>query len=237
MDDRAHVGLVDAHAEGDRGHDHVERAVPGRPPGRGRAGARSCRRGRRPTGARRAVSSAPPARRPLCASARRRSPGRALRLAQDPQRESRGSARRFDETASIAMFVRRNPWMKRRGEARPSCSAMSVLHGRCGGGGEGHDRGRAQRGQPLAEQAVVGPEVVPPLADAVGLVDRDERRRAAGQHLGEAGHAQALGGDEEEVEAAVEVGRQTARAAPGRGRSGSARPAGPAPGASRPGLP
>ena len=39
----------------------------------------------------------------------------------------------------------------------------------------------------------------------MGLVDRDERRRAAGQHLGEAGDPQPLGGDEEEVEPPLEV--------------------------------
>ncbi len=60
-------------------------------------------------------------------------------------------------------------------------------------------------GRMLAEGAVVGAEVVAPGADAVGFVDGDEGGLAAGEHLGEAGNAQALGCDEEEVEGAVEV--------------------------------
>jgi hypothetical protein len=39
----------------------------------------------------------------------------------------------------------------------------------------------------------------------VGFVDGDERGSAAGEHLGEAGDAHALGRDEEELEGAVEV--------------------------------
>ena len=57
----------------------------------------------------------------------------------------------------------------------------------------------------LAEGAVVGAEVVAPGADAVGLVDGDEGGLAAGEHLGEAGDADPLGRDEEEVERAGEV--------------------------------
>ncbi len=40
----------------------------------------------------------------------------------------------------------------------------------------------------------------------MGLVDGDERGFALGEHLGEAGDAEEFGGDEEEVEAAFEVG-------------------------------
>ena len=93
-----------------------------------------------------------------------------------------------------------------------------VLDARGGGGGERHDRRRPQRGQPLAEEPVVGPEVVPPLLDAVGLVDRHQRRGAAGQHLGEAGDPQALGRDEEEVEPPLEVGVGRPRATRPRSR-------------------
>ena len=60
-------------------------------------------------------------------------------------------------------------------------------------------------GQVVAERAVVGAEVVAPGGDAVGLVDGDEGGLALGEHLGEAGDAHALGGDEEELEGAVEV--------------------------------
>ena len=57
----------------------------------------------------------------------------------------------------------------------------------------------------VAEGAVVGAKVVAPDADAVGLVDGDESGLAAGEHLGKAGDAHALGRDEEEVERAGEV--------------------------------
>ncbi len=80
-----------------------------------------------------------------------------------------------------------------------------ALDRRGGGGGEGDDRGGAQGGQVVAECPVVGAEVVAPGGDAVGLVDGDEGRLALGEHLGEAGDAHALGGDEEELEGAVEV--------------------------------
>ena len=43
-------------------------------------------------------------------------------------------------------------------------------------------------GQALAEHAVVGAEVVPPLRDAVRLVDGDQRGLALGEHLREARH-------------------------------------------------
>jgi hypothetical protein len=44
-----------------------------------------------------------------------------------------------------------------------------------------------------------------PGGDAVGFVDGDEGGLALGEHLGKAGDAEALGGDEEEVERAIEV--------------------------------
>jgi hypothetical protein len=39
------------------------------------------------------------------------------------------------------------------------------------------------------------------LGDAVGFVDGDEGGLALGEHFGEAGDAEAFGGDEEELEA------------------------------------
>lgn len=45
-----------------------------------------------------------------------------------------------------------------------------------------------------------------PLRDAVRFVDGDERGFAFSEHLREAGDAEALGGDEEEVESAFEIG-------------------------------
>ena len=80
-----------------------------------------------------------------------------------------------------------------------------VLHHRRGRRRQRQHRGGAQLGQALAEHAVLGAEVVAPLRDAVGLVDGDERRRALREHLREAGHPEALGREEQEVELAGQV--------------------------------
>ena len=82
----------------------------------------------------------------------------------------------------------------------------------------------AEGGEVVAEGAVVGAEVVAPGGDAVGFVDGDEGGLAAGEHLGEAGDAHALGRDEEELEGAVEVvAAGLAGCRRGRGRSGCGR--------------
>ena len=80
-----------------------------------------------------------------------------------------------------------------------------ALHGRGGRGGEGDDRRGAQGREILSQHSVVGAEIVSPLRDAVGFVDGDEGRFAFGQHFGEAGDAQALGGDEEKLQRAGKV--------------------------------
>ena len=46
---------------------------------------------------------------------------------------------------------------------------------------------------------------MPPLRDTVRLIDGDEVRRPPREQLGEAGHPQALGRNEEKVERAIEV--------------------------------
>ena len=65
--------------------------------------------------------------------------------------------------------------------------------------GQGDARGRAE---PLAGQAdprVIGAEVVPPLADAVRLVDRQQGRLDPRHHLDEPAAAEPLRGDVDEV--------------------------------------
>lgn len=57
----------------------------------------------------------------------------------------------------------------------------------------------------MAKHAVVGAEVMAPLGNAVGFIDGDEAWLALSQHVDKAGDAEAFGGDEEEVEGAVEV--------------------------------
>ena len=121
-------------------------------------------------------------------------------------RDELGALRGFESsTTSMARLSRRKPWMKRAGCWRLSWVAMSFWTVRSGGGGEGDDGGGAEGGKVFAEGAVVGAEIVAPGGDAVGFVDGDERRLAAGEHLREARDAHALGSDEEELEVAVEV--------------------------------
>ena len=79
----------------------------------------------------------------------------------------------------MAMLVRRKPWMKRACAGEAELLDDVVLHPRRGGGGERDHRRRPEQRQALAEQPVVGAEVVAPLRDAVRLVDRDEHRLAA----------------------------------------------------------
>ena len=73
----------------------------------------------------------------------------------------------------------------------------------------------AQAGQILAQHAVVGPEVMAPLRDAMRLINGDQRQFALGQHLGKSGHAQPLRRDEEKLQIASQIVRAhlTGRAA------------------------
>ena len=65
------------------------------------------------------------------------------------------------------------------------------------GRGRGEDRARAERPGDLAEAQVVGPEVVAPLAHAVGLVDDEDPDRRLAQAVDEARRREALRGDVE----------------------------------------
>ena len=80
-----------------------------------------------------------------------------------------------------------------------------VLHQRRRRRGHGDHRRRAQRGQILAEHAIVGTEIVAPLRNAMRLIDGDQARLALRQHLRKSGHAQSLRRDEEKLQLAVEV--------------------------------
>ena len=153
--------------------------------------------------------------------------GRRSRVARSPQM-ARGRSGVESSTTSMARLCRRKPWMKRAGLDHAELGEDVGLDGwRCGGGeGEdGHAAGTvAKRGQVLADHAVVGTKVVTPLRDAVGLVDGDERGRALGEHLREAGNAKAFWGDEEEVERTLRGSQRRPGARwSGRGRSGCAR--------------
>ena len=95
--------------------------------------------------------------------------------------------------------------MKRAGLRQPQLLGDIVLHQRSRGGGQGDHRRGTQRGQVLPEHAVVGAEIVSPLGNAVGFVDGDQAGLALGQHLGEAGNAQAFGRDEQKLQGAVQI--------------------------------
>ena len=77
-----------------------------------------------------------------------------------------------------------------------------VADDRGGGRGAGEDARRAQLGEERADLQVVGPEVVAPLADAVGLVHGHERRRELRDERAEAGVGEPLGGDVGQLEGA-----------------------------------
>ena len=84
--------------------------------------------------------------------------------------------------------------------ASRSSAAMSVRTSGRGGGGVGV-HGHAGKGLlQQAELAILRPEVVAPLADAVGLVDGEEGGPETAEPLDETGHRQALRGHVQEDE-------------------------------------
>ncbi len=72
--------------------------------------------------------------------------------------------------------------------------------GRRGQGQARHVRIVVQKGSQLA---IVGPEIVPPFADAMRLVDRDQRQRHVAQQLAKAARVHPLRRDIDEVEFAI----------------------------------
>ena len=75
-----------------------------------------------------------------------------------------------------------------------------VAHDRRRGRGAGQHEPRLQLGDEAADREVLGPEIVAPLADAVGLVDRDERRAELERQGAEARVGQPLRRDVGELE-------------------------------------
>ena len=72
-----------------------------------------------------------------------------------------------------------------------------------GGRGERADLELAEDGRALPDALIVGAEVMPPLADAVRLVDDDQRGMMLFEEVVELGGAEALGGEVEEFELPV----------------------------------
>ena len=87
--------------------------------------------------------------------------------------EARGSTR-------YSRFGRSNEPTSVTASRRPSCDTMSWRTRAGGGGGVGVEAHLRQRRAQRAELAVLRPEVVAPVADAVRLVDRHEAERAGG---------------------------------------------------------
>ena len=105
-----------------------------------------------------------------------------------------------------------------RGLRQPQLLDDIVLDGRRGRGGKRNDRRRPQAGHVLAQAAVIRPEIVPPLRNAVRLVDDDQRNRPLGQHLRKARHPQPLRRDEQELQFAGRGSRGKLGAIPARRR-------------------
>ena len=238
MQHEAHVGLVDAHAErGRRHHDpdgSVEEAVVDRvPAGPGHAGVVRGRGGAG-GGDRLGEVLGPPAR-----GRRRRCRCDRARPARRPARRGRGPWRRRRRTVRPTRRSRaaRSPRPRRRDSRM--CEPVDDVgaHGRRGRGGEGDHDGMAEGVDDVAEAAVVGAEVVAPLADAVRLVDDEQRRPGGHQRVERVLAGELLGSEEHELEVAVaqrgeRLGAGTRR--PPRRRSARPRPR-PRPRARRPG--
>ena len=214
--DEAHVGLVDAHAERDRGdHDQAVLAQEAGLVAR-RGSARRDRRGtagpgcRWPPGTRR---SSPPTRGTGSRRCRRRRGARcaAGRAAAGAARSSARSGtgcwagRSWPRSAGRSVEVAAG-WRSRRGW--PSVAvAVSAIRGTSG-----------QRSCSIDRRQVVGPEVVAPLRHAVRLVDREQRDLCRGRAAAASSrHAEPLGREVEQVELAGEerrLDRAAARRSP-----------------------
>ena len=209
VDHGADVRLVDAHAERDGGHDHLE--APGQEVGldalaRRRAHARVVGGGGEVAG------QGGPEVFGLAPGGGVDDGRPALRVGEQPAH--RRTAERGQQARHLDRDVLAAEAVDEAQGREAELGGDVVLDAGRGGGGEGDDGGGPQQGQAAAQQPVVGPEVVAPFRDAVGLVHRQERGGAPGQGLREAGHAEPLGGEEEEVEAAVLVGGEGLARAP-----------------------
>ncbi len=197
MGDPADVGLVDAHPEGDRGDDDQailaleprfdDAAILGLHPGMVVAG-RMPVLGER-TGQRLGLGAGAAIDDPGLAPAgggegQDLAPGRVFRL------EGEGEVGAVEPVQEGLRLPLEQP----RDDFGPGL--------RVGGGREGGE-GHVQRFPQGADPEVVGAEIVAPLADAMGLVHRDERRVRALQHPLGRGGGEAFGRDVEQLQASL----------------------------------
>ena len=199
--DRAHVGLVHAHAERRRRDHH---AVGGRHEARlarvalGRAEPGVVRLGRE-------IGLAQPLGDVLAARARagvddRRARGR-VGQAGGEQREARALALHRGHVEREVGPIDAGAHLDRL--AQPQGAHDVGGDARRRGRRECHGAARADRVAGIGEAQVVGPEVVAPLAQAVRLVDREERDLAPLERGAEAPVAEALGRHQHEPARAV----------------------------------
>ena len=172
MNDKPHVGLVDAHAEGVGGHDDLASALHEvflRRHGARRAAARH---GRRPCGGWFGRRQFRPLLRPVCGWMYRRCPSRAL-------------AEELDQHIRLLPLARRRlDFVDQVRPREPRDIRFRLVAGRLlddvaahpiGGRGRQRDGSRvAQQAAEIAESGIVGAKIMPPLADAMGLVDRQQ---------------------------------------------------------------
>ena len=197
MGDEAHVGLVDAHAEGDGGDDHdallleeallVLRALGGLETGViGQCG------------------------KPPRAEPRRRLLNRAAGAAIDDARIARVLALDEGEELRPRLALGHHPVadigpVEARGEdarlAEREPHDDVAAGDAVGGRGEGNARHRRKALVEDGEGEILGPEVVAPLRDAMGLVDGEECYPRAREELKRARHGEPLRRDIEKVEA------------------------------------
>lgn len=201
VDDGADVGLVDAHAKGDGGDDHLKPAVEeGALNGLAYGGVEAGMIGSGGEAAAQLEGQA------VGGFARRSVDDGGTRGDGGEEFEDEFVAPGFGELDNLDGEVVAAEAMDEEGGVGEAKLLDDVLldDGRSRGG-EGDDGSRTQEREGFAEGAVIGAEVVAPAGNAVGFVDGDQRGGAAGEHFGEARDAQALGGDEEELEPAFEV--------------------------------
>ena len=208
VDDEAHVGLVDAHAEGVRGHHDrgavVEEVVLVLAPLLRREARVVARRGKAVVPqkvadlldrrARRAVHDARLARRDPAGGV---APGGAL--AHEAQKAALLVARlgALDAEVEVRPVEPRDEHV---GVAQAQRLDDVGAHVAGGGGGErGDGRPFGQAGDELGDPQVAGAEVLPPLRHAVRLVHRHERDGHALHELLQARRVEPLGGDIEQL--------------------------------------
>ena len=203
VDDRSDIRLVDAHAESNGRHDHFEAAIEKavlhevalvtrhtRVIGRGREIVLQLRGKLLGILARAAVDD---------------SRTQVRFLEQFPRFLSANRRRRFDDLDGDVLTAET---MDETGTVSQSKLLDDVvLHQRRGRGGQPDDGRRTEHRNPFAQAAVLGTEIVSPLRNAMRFIDRDQRRRALGKHLGKARNGQPLGRDVEVVELTMEIGK------------------------------